>query len=335
MKKRSRVTLQQVAQHAGVSRATASLIVRGSESISKETKEKVLQSMKELGYVYDRIAANLRSQHSSTVGFIISEIGNPFFSEVLVGVHKALDKEGYTVILGTTFDLMAKQQALLSTMLEYRVGGVIISPIPGTSHEDIERLEQLGMPVVIATRETTFPEKFDYVGVDNVLGGKLAIQHLIEKGHRRIAFLGGTNDSSVWRDRMRGYMDALVEAGFEVDPALLVETPVSRKGGMDAIKQVLSLPQPPTAAFCYNDIVALGVMSGLKDAGIHIGQEFNLVGFDNIQEASMVTPSLTTVDAFPHAIGEYASDLLHQRMMGLSEGPKRIILKPELIVRES
>ncbi|MEW9669542.1 LacI family DNA-binding transcriptional regulator [Ammoniphilus sp. 3BR4] len=335
IKKRSRVTLQQVAEHAGVSRATASLIVRGSESISKETREKVLKSMKELGYVYDRIAANLRSQNSSTVGLIISEIGNPFFSEMLVGVHQALDKEGYTVILGTSFDSLDKQHDLLSTMLEYRAGGVIISPAPGTSHEAIERLEQWGISVVIVTRETSLPEKFDYVGIDNVLGGHLAVEHLLQRGHQRIAFVGGFPDSSVRRDRQQGYEEALQKADIKAEESLLLDTPVSRRGGMEAIKKLLALPNPPTAALCYNDVVALGVMSGLKEMGLNPGEDFALVGFDNIQEASMVTPGLTTIEAFPKSIGTYAAELLHQRIGGLEDDPKHIILTPELVVRES
>lgn len=138
----SRVTLQQVADHAGVSRATASLIVRGSNLVAERTRKKVLESMKELGYVYDRVAANLRSRNSSTVGLIITEIGNPFFSELLVGVHQELDTKGYTVILGTTFESAEKQDQLLSKMLEYRVGGVIMScfrKLPGC-HRPVETM---------------------------------------------------------------------------------------------------------------------------------------------------------------------------------------------------
>lgn len=182
------MTLQEVAKHAGVSRATASLVVRGSPNISKETREKVLKSIKELGYIYDRVAANLRSHQSSTVGLIITEIGNPFFSELLVGVHEALDKEGYTVILGTTFDSPDKQDALLATMLEYRVGGVIMSPVPGSSPDMVERLKQWGIPVILVARKMLSEEPFDYVGIDNVAGGRIAAEHLIEQGHRRIAF---------------------------------------------------------------------------------------------------------------------------------------------------
>lgn len=291
-KKRSRVTLEQVAKHAGVSRATASLVVRGSSNISKETREKVLRSMKELGYVYDRVAANLRSQRSSTVGLIITELDNPFFSELLVGVHEALDQEGYTVILGTTFDRPEKQDALLSTMLEHRVGGVIMSPVPGCSTEMVERLRQWDIPVVLFARDELPAGQFDYIGIDNVAGGRMATEHLLDQGHRRIAFIGGSPQSSVWKARQRGYGEALRAAGIEVDDALLVPSATTRQGGRMAAKRVLQQPNPPTALFCYNDVVAFGAMLGLKEEGIVPGRDIAVVGFDNISRVSVVSTTV-------------------------------------------
>ncbi|MBB6284048.1 LacI family DNA-binding transcriptional regulator [Geobacillus subterraneus] len=334
-KKRSRVTLEQVAKHAGVSRATASLVVRGSPNISKETREKVLQSMKELGYVYDRVAANLRSQRSSTVGLIITELDNPFFSELLVGVHEALDEEGYTVILGTTFDRPEKQDALLSTMLEHRVGGVIMSPVPGCSTEMLERLRQWDIPVVLFAREEIPAGQFDYIGIDNVAGGRLATEHLIAQGHRRIAFIGGSPLSSVWKARKAGYNEALRAAGIDVDETLLFPSATARQGGRMAVKQALQHPNPPTALFCYNDVVAFGAMLGLKEEGLVPGRDIAVVGFDNIQESALFQPPLTTVAAFPENIGACAARRLHERMEGDDSEPKRIILNPELIVRQS
>ena len=151
--KKGRVTLQQVAKHAGVSTSTASLIVRNNPRISEATRKKVLKSMHELGYVYDRIAANLRSQSSDTVGIIITDISNTFFSEFLIGVHDALDEVGYTVLLGTTFDSVAKQDHLLSTMMEHRVGGLILCPVSESSQDTIERLNEIDTPMVLAVRE--------------------------------------------------------------------------------------------------------------------------------------------------------------------------------------
>ncbi|WP_400164176.1 LacI family DNA-binding transcriptional regulator [Brevibacillus sp. TJ4] len=329
-----RVTLQQVAEHAGVSRATASLIVRGSTSISEATRKKVLESMRELGYVYDRVAANLRSQHSSTVGLLITELDNPFFSELLVGVHQSLDKDGYSVILGTTFDLMDKQDALLSTMLEYRVGGVILSPVSKSTPKVIEGLRKWDIPVVLVAKDIPGAH-CDYVGIDNVSGGKMAVEHLIGLGHTRIAFLGGPADSTAWKDRNRGYQLAHQEAGIAFDTSLWVEGPATTQGGVEALRKILTSPNPPTAAFCYNDVVSFGVMHGLKEAGLVPGKDLAIVGFDNIKEAAIYNPSLTTIAATPQLVGAHAADLLHQRIKGLDEPPKRIILQPELVVRES
>lgn len=176
---------------------------------------------------------------------------------------------------------------------------------------------------------------YDYVGVDNVAGAQMAVNHLIEKGHRRIAFLGGTAEASAWKDRKQGYLNALHRAGLEVDETLILESPATRKGGMEAVRQLLRHPNLPSAVFCYNDMVAFGVMLGLKEAGLTPGYNLAVVGFDNIQEAAMFSPGLTTVSAFPQQIGTYAADLLHKRITGLADEPKRIILKPELVVRDS
>ena len=187
--KSSHVTLQQVAQHAGVSRATASLVVRGSRKISDATREKVFDAIHELGYVYDRVAANLRSRTSSTVGLIIMELANSFYSELLMGIHHELDKFGQTVFLGTTFDSHDVQERLISTMLEHRVGGIILSAVPGSKPATVNRIQSLGIPVVLVGRQLPGTQ-CDYVGVDNIRGGWIATRHLIELGHRRIAFLG-------------------------------------------------------------------------------------------------------------------------------------------------
>jgi LacI family transcriptional regulator len=332
-KKQTRITLEEVASHAGVSRATASLVARNSDLITEKTREKVLASMRELGYVYDRVAANLRSQSSSTVGLIINEIANPFFSEFLAGVHQSLEQNGYIVFLGTTFDSTAKQELLLSTMIENRVGGVILSPIAGISRETIKQLENRNIPIVQIAKE--FPgEILDYVGIDNVYGARIAVEHLINNGHRRISFLGG-NSEPAWRSRKEGYHQALVQAGIEYSESYVVNTPVTREGGKLGIKKLLKSKNPPTAVFCYNDVVALGAMLGLREEGLIPGKDIAVIGFDNIKEAEQTLPGLTTVTGYPNRIGTIAAELLHQRMHGLDKEPQRIILTPELVVRDS
>ncbi|MFJ7942000.1 LacI family DNA-binding transcriptional regulator [Peribacillus sp. NPDC096622] len=332
--KKGRVTLQQVAKHAGVSTSTASLIVRNNPRISEATRKKVLKSMHELGYVYDRIAANLRSQSSDTVGIIITDISNTFFSEFLIGVHDALDEVGYTVLLGTTFDSVAKQDHLLSTMMEHRVGGLILCPVSESSQDTIERLNEIDTPMVLAVRELPGVNS-DYVGIDYPEGARIAVDHLLGKGHKRIALLGGIKESSTWIERMEGYREALSRAGLEVDESLVIDSAPTREGGLEAVLKVLDNPDPPTAIFCFSDLIAFGVMQGLMMKGINPGKDIDIVGFDNVPVAEIYHPPLTTISSFPRRIGKEAANLLYQQMEKIEREQQRIILNPELIIRES
>jgi LacI family transcriptional regulator len=333
-KKGSRVTLKQVAEHAGVSRATASLIVRNSPTISEKTRKRVLASMHELGYVYDRVAANLRSQRSTTVGIIITDIANTFFSELLKGVNQTLEKEGYNVLLGTTFDSAEKQDKLLSTMLEHRVGGIILCPVSGSSNESIDRIKQLNIPFVLAVRELN-EANCDYVGIDYENGAQLAVSYLIKNGHERIAFLGGRSESTAWQQRIEGFKKAFQMADLEVDRSLIISSAPTREGGIEALQKVLDHDQTPSAIFCFNDLVALGVMLGIRNNGLIPGKDIAVVGFDNIPEAGITNPPLTTISSHAHKIGSKAADLLYKRIMDIDRENERIILSPELIIRDS
>lgn len=334
-RKKSRVTLEDVARHAGVSRATASLVARNSTLIAEKTRQKVLRSMKELGYVYDRIASNLRSRSSYIVGVIIAEIANPYFSELLAGVHQKLDRDGYTVILGTTYGSSEKQEKLISTMMENRVGGMILSPAAEISPELVGRIREWGIPVVMFAREVSTGTEFDYIGVDNLQGGYMATEHLIGRGHRRIGYLGGSPASSAWRHRREGYRKALELHGLPLDDRLILNTPDTREGGRQGVQELFAAGEPPTALFCYNDIVALGAMQGLRQMGLEPGKDVAVIGFDNIPETEQTFPRLTTISAFPKKIGMMAAELLHERMNGLDRQPFRQIIAPELVVRES
>ena len=332
--KGNNITLQKVAEHAGVSRATASLVVRGSKSISPATREKVFASMRELGYVYDRIAANLRSKSSSTVGLIIMELANSFYSELLVGIHQELSKFGQTVLLGTTFDSQASQDRLLSTMLEHRVGGIILSAVPGSSAEAVEKVRNWGIPVVLVGRKVRGVQ-FDFVGVDNVAGGELAVNHLLGHGHRRIAFIGGFSKLSSWQGRKQGYDNALRQAGIVADSSLVIESPATLQCGTEVIERVMAVANPPTAVFCYNDAIAFGAMMKLKEMGIIPGRDVAIMGFDDIPEAAIFTPKLSTISSAIRLMGAHAATLLHSRIEGLDSEPQNVIVEPKLVIRES
>ncbi|MGM8211256.1 LacI family DNA-binding transcriptional regulator [Virgibacillus sp. W0430] len=330
-----RVTLKDVADHAGVSRATASLIVRNSPKVAEKTRKKVLKSMEELGYVYDRVAANLRSQSSKTIGIIITDIGNTFFSQFLRGVHKELEKYNYTIILGTTFDSLTEQNRLLSTMLENRVGGILLCPVSSSSEETVKKINQLQLPIVVSVRELA-NLKSDYVGLDYRQGAYMAVKYLIEKKqHKRIAFIGGVTNSSTWEERMDGYKKAYEEANLHLDQAIIMGSSPTREGGLEAVEKVMQAANPPEAIFCFSDLVAFGAIIGLRKMGYTPGKDIDIVGFDNIPEALITFPSLTTISSFAQTTGTTAARLLHERMNEPTLDRQRVIIDPKLIQRES
>ncbi|KEP25657.1 MULTISPECIES: LacI family DNA-binding transcriptional regulator [Bacillus] len=331
---KQRVTLQEVARHAGVSTSTASLVVRNNPRISEATRKKVLQSMEDLGYVYDRVAANMRSKSSNIVGVIVTDISNTFISEFLIGVQTTLESLGYTVLLGTTFDSVDKQERLISTMIEHRVGGIILNLASKSSTRTVKQLNQIRTPKVLANRELA-DVHCDYVGADYEQGTWMAVHHLLQKGHRRIAFLGGIKSSSTWIERMKGFKRAHDEANLTIDESLIIDMVPTREGGKEALTQVIDQPEPPTAIFCFSDLVAFGVIQELAARDIKPGEDIDVVGFDNIPEAELYHPPLTTVSSFPRSIGVKAANLLYQKMNEQDEELQRVILKPQLHIRET
>lgn len=329
-----RVTLNHVAADADVSRATASLVVRGSELIAETTRKRVLASMQKLGYVYHHGAASLRNQTSQTIGLIIPDISNPFFAELTIGIDEELDKVHYSALLGHTAETLPKQERLLSSMQERRADGILLCPTIGTLAAGLEPLQRWRLPFVLVVRYLVDYD-VDYVGVDNVLGARLATRYLLDRGHRRIAFVGGSTISSARRDRLRGYAAELDQARIDMDETLLTSSPVSRDGGYRAILELLHHTEPPTAAVCYNDVVAFGVMLGLQAVGRKPGRDFALVGFDNVPEAELWRPALTSIDVSARLIGQEAAKLLLTRIGDNAAPAQQIVMKPRLVVRDT
>lgn len=329
-----RVTLMDVADCAGVSRATASLVVRGSPLVTDETRDKVLAAMDELGYVYNRAAASLRSRRSHAIGLVVTDITNPFFAQMTIGSETAFEEADYAVLLGNTSERLIKQDRLLDAMHGYAVDGILLAPAVGTTIGTIERLRSWHLPFVLVVRYL-FDVDADYVGADNVAGAAMAAEHLVSNGHRRIAFVGGPAGSSARRDRAQGLRSVLQRHGIPADESLFITSPVTRDGGRQAILDLLSRTDPPTAALCYNDIVAFGVLLGLQATGRQPGRDFDVIGFDDIEEAALWQPALTTVAIDPQRIGTEAAQLLLERIESPDAPPRRVILPPRLVVRET
>jgi LacI family transcriptional regulator len=326
---KDRVTLVDIASDAGVSRATVSLVLRNVPSVAPSTRKRVLQSISRLGYVYHRGAANLRTQRSHAIGLIISDITNPFFAEIIVAIEDWLGSAGLVTILGNTSENPEKQHRLLKSMSEYPADGILICPTQGSITGAANLAGRLP-PMVAFTRPIS---GVDYAGVDNVAGSELAIDHLAALGHHHIAFVGGPSPLSSAQQRFLGYRQGLEKNGISFREDLVIEQTPNRKGGFQGLTAALSLSPAPTAAVCFNDVVALGGIEALRSSGKEPGRDFSIVGFNNIADAHF--GGLTTVDTSPAKIGEAAADLLLHRINEPTAPVRQVILTPRLIVRES
>lgn len=329
-----RVTIIDIAKAAGVSPSTVSLVLQKNERISVETRRRVEEVIEQLGYKYNRSAANLRRQTSQAIGLIINDICNPFFAEMTAGVQQRLEGTDFLVFLVEAGDEVERQSKVYRSLEEHGIGGLIIFPASNTTPEFLERIAAGGTPICVAVRRP--PEAdVDYVGPDNRLAGRMATRHLIELGHRRIAFLGGEAHSPARIDRISGYTEALKKAGIRFDPALCIENRPTRANAITDIQKALDLSEPPTAAIGYNDNVAIAAMHGLRRRGIEPGRDFAIIGIDGTLEAELAYPALTTVALHAHEIGRRAADLVLERIKAPGRIHENVILRPNLIVRDS
>ncbi|HXZ14384.1 MAG TPA: LacI family DNA-binding transcriptional regulator [Roseiarcus sp.] len=325
--------MKDIARHAGVSPATVSLVLRNSPLVAKETRAGVQSSIESLGYIYHRAAANLRTRLTHTVGLVICEITNPFYAELAAGVDDVLDLAGWVAFVANTAESSERQRRFIARMREHRVDGILLAPAEGTAPAAIGELRRQGLPVVQMLRRVG-QRSADYVSADFRLGMALAAEHLIHLGHRRIAFIGGGRRVTPARDRIEAFREILPRCGLRVGP--IVKCMPTREGGADAIDKLFrTRANAPTAVLCHNDLCALGAMLGLADRGLIPGRDVAVIGFDNIPEASMHRPALTTVAIGAREIGEEAARLLLRRIESPDGSPERIILPPKLIIRSS
>jgi LacI family transcriptional regulator len=327
-----RVTLLDVAHEAGVSRATASLVLRNSPQISSKTKRRVEATMERLGYVYNMAAAGMRAARSKTVGVIVPNLDNPFFGELLSGIESNLNGAGLVVVLANSQESVARQDAIMLRMRERGVDGLVVCPAAQTRPVLLKNAAAWGLPLVQALRYVS-DSKGDYAGVDYAGGMRQAVDHLFGLGHRRIAFVAAGPMHSAHRERLDGFRGAKAARGLDVD--IVIEAPLSPVGAAAFVDHVLEHPGRPTAAICFNDIVAGGLSSGLLDRGLVPGKDFSIVGFDGLPQAEMIRPRLTSVAAFPKLIGEMAAQLLRNRIDEPDSPFRRIVNVTELMARQS
>ncbi|TIR78610.1 MAG: LacI family DNA-binding transcriptional regulator [Mesorhizobium sp.] len=301
MTSRAKATILDIAREAGVSKSTVSLVLQGSGLIRPETAVKVRKAIEDVGYVYNRGAANLRKAHSNVIGMVINDLTNPFFAELAVGMERVFQAAGIVPFIANTAENPVRQEEVLKSLLEQGVAGLIVSPARGTTPGAFRRIEAAGVPVVFAMRR--LPEsRIPAIAPDNHRGAYLATQHLIGKGHRRLAFFGGSSDLVVYHDRLGGFIEACEALGIPAANRTIVEGETSRRGGM---------------------------------ACLEAGADFAVVGFDDVAEAEHYMPALTSVAVDTPGLGERAAHVMLKMIQSRTTRAEDHIGAVSLVVRES
>lgn len=329
-----RVTIVDVARACGLAPSTVSNALSNKSYVTEKTRQLVLETAERLGYRASMTARSLRTQRTYTIGMLASDITNSFYAEILSGIEAVAWNRGYSLIIGNTEFSSAKQSRYIASMLDKDVDGLLLAS-HSLSPEDVAALERQNVPVVFLNRYDTRVAA-DYVGVDNQLGMQLAMSHLIDRGHRRIGYIGGRGVATAAQERLAGFRFAMMQAGLPVDETLVTAGDYSEESGRQAAAQVLSGPDKPTAIMCANDLMALGAMAYAVQNGLDVPGDVSLVGFDDIDFAGHPRLSLTTVH-YPRAdSGRVAADMLFDRIEHKGQQPfQNVRLRPHLMVRNS
>ncbi|MBP0615859.1 LacI family DNA-binding transcriptional regulator [Jiella mangrovi] len=329
-----RVKLSTIAEALGLSTATVSLALRDSPLVADVTRDRIKDAARELGYIYNRRAASLRTSRSGIVGVCVHDVMNPFYGEILKSIESELDRHRQTFILCNHHDDLSKQRSFIDTLLQLGADGLILSPALGTPAADIRLAEENDLPVILIARTIEGAGVRGFRG-DDAYGMGLAVDHLVELGHRSIAMIGGTRATSTGREREAGYLDGLKRAGIEFRPHWRIEGPRERLSGFESAGAFLAIDTPPTAIVCFSDLVALGLMYGLSRGGVRPGVDVAIVGYDDIEEAAIATPPLTTVSNGQSEVGERAASALLERLQGTEAAEHTTLIEPSLKVRLS
>ena len=324
--------LRDVARQAGVSVGTVSNVLNRPDVVSPKTLERVQKTIAELGFVPNGFARQLRSGYSRTIGLVVPDVANPFFTEVARGVEDAASKRDYAVFLCNSDESLEKENKYLSVLIQQQVRGVLITPSDSKSHQ-YENLRERGISVALLDTETKNASQCS-VSVDDVRGGEIAIEHLASLGHKEIAWVTGPETIPQVADRTAGVMRAAKIAKVEIST---IRVPLMNSAqGIDAVKKILALKKLPSAIFCGNDLLAFGVMRGLLDAGIRIPEDVSLLGYDDIAFGNSSAVPLSSISQPAYQLGVTAAELLISECEESEEhAHQQIKFQPQLVVRAS
>lgn len=329
-------SIKEVALRAGVSVGTVSNVLNRPDIVASPTRQRVLAAIEELGFVRNEAARHLRAGRSRTIGIIVLDVANPFFTDVARGVEDGAEPHDVMVVLCNSGQSAVRERRHLDQLEQQRVMGLLITPVADDSPR-LERLRANGIPVVLLDRVARRNQCS--VAVNDELGGRLAVSHLIERGHERIAFVGGPRSLTQVAERLAGAGSALKAASLPSENMTVVETAAltvaegRRAGGVLAAMPSASRP---TAAFCANDLLALGVLQHMIGEGLRVPQDLALIGYDDIEFAAAAAVPLSSIRQPSELLGRTAVELLLEEVeRGEQHSHRQIFFEPELVERES
>ena len=327
-------TIQEVAKKAGVSSTTVSHVINTTRFVSEETRQRVLGAMEELGYRPNYLARSLRRGETHTLGLILPDSANPFFAEIAHSIEDIAFLKGYSLILCNTEGDLEKERLYVEVLSNKQVDGMIFVAA-GAQTDSLKELLRLGTPLVIVDRDLSKDLDVDTVITDNRQGGYKATHRLIDLGHRRIACITGPSNLTPSAERVSGYLDALIESGISGDEQMIVRGDFHPRSGSEATRHLLGLENPPTAIFACNDLMAIGVISAASESGYPVPDKLAVIGFDDIELASLTNPPLTTIAQPKAEICKTAIHLLLERINVRAKQAQRILIPGKMIIRAS
>ncbi len=327
-----RITIKDIARHAGVSPAAVSKALNGQPDIGEATRKRILKISRELGYTPNMIARNLVKKGNKTIGVLIPDISTPIYPVIYKGINERAMEYGYTLLLGDTKRDLDNERKYIMTMMENRVAGLLVSPV-SNDITHIKEVVQKQIPVIYFGGKVN-DTMDDYIGIDNYHGALMAMEHLVELGHRNIVMICDDLTTKTRHDRVEGFRNIMISKGLE--PRVIIEDNglKGRECGIAAVEKMLRGKPLPTAIFTLNDLMAIGAMEALNTAGLKVPEDVSVVGYDDIPFASLPMIGLTTVWQPKFRTGEMALEQLHHMIrQDHQEGNRKVILQPELKVR--
>ena len=329
-------SVKDVAARAGVSLGTVSNVLNRPERVSPETRGRVEQAMRDLGFVRNESARQLRAGRSRTIAYVLLDARNPFFTDVAEGAERAAEAAGLSLFLCHSDNRASREGDYLAHLVEQRVQGILVTPVDPHAAV-LDDVRRNGTPLVIVDR-TRDDREFCSVAVDDVLGGRLAVEHLVERGHTRVAFIGGPDTIGQVRDRLEGARLAWADAGLPAEDLTVVPTDgLTVVEGRSAGERVMGIAarRRPTAAFCANDLLALGLLQQLSTSGLAVPDDLAIVGYDDIEYAAAAAVPLTSVRQPRQELGRRAAELVLDEAEDPDHVHQQLVFTPELVARRS